>query len=164
MFKELKKDYYANNKGKRVIIILFIYRLGNKILNSNINKFYKKILLKFIQIFYQIFVYFPFHIEIPFSCKIGGGFRLPHQHQIVLNGRVEIGENCTLYHEVTLEENEFLGYPNAPKIGNNVYIGSGAKVIGNIKIEDNCKIGANAIVVKDMKKGEVAVLNIIKNK
>lgn len=77
MFKELKEDYYINNKGKKVIIILFIYRLGNKIFYSNMNKFIKKIILSFLKIVYQIFVYFPYHIEIPFSCRIGGyGYRI----------------------------------------------------------------------------------------
>ena len=156
MFKKLKEDYYINNKGKKVIIILFIYRLGNKVWNLE-NKYIRKLLLSILEIIYQIFVYFPYHIEIPFSAEIDGGLRLPHQHNIVLNGKVKIGKNCTLYHQVTLGMNDFLPYPNAPVIGDNVYIGAGAKIIGNVKISDNCKIGANAVVVKDLLKGEVAI-------
>lgn len=73
MIEELKKDYAVNNKGKRCMVILFIYRLGNKVLYSGINKHVKHILLIPLNILNQLFVFLPFKIELPFSCKIGGG-------------------------------------------------------------------------------------------
>lgn len=67
---------------------------------------------------------------------------------------VQIGQNCTLYHEVTIGDRG--GYGKAALIGNNVMIGAGAKIIGEITIGDNCKIGANAVVDKDMPQNTIA--------
>lgn len=61
-----------------------------------------------------------------------------------------IGENCTIYHQVTIGVNEKVSLNKAPVIGNNCYIGAGAKIIGNISIGNNCVIGANAIVTKNI--------------
>lgn len=95
-------------------------------------------------------------IELPFSCKIGG-IRLVHQNGIVFNGGIVIGENCTIYYQVTIGMNELSDKKGAPHIGSNVYIGCGAKLIGKIAIGDNCRIGANAVVVKDMEEGTMAI-------
>lgn len=70
---------------------------------------------------------------------------------------VKIGQNATLYHEVTIGDRG--GYGKVAVIGNNVMIGAGAKVIGEITIGDNCKIGANAVLNRDMPPGSVAVGN-----
>lgn len=58
-----------------------------------------------------------------------------------------IGKNCVLYHQVTIGQN---GGPGAPIIGDNVTIGAGAKIIGKVHVGNNCKIGANAVVYKDV--------------
>lgn len=83
--------------------------------------------------------------------SIGGGLRMPHLNGIFIHQNVVIGENCTLFHQVTIGANEHREkFWLAPKIGNSVYIGAGAKLIGNISIGDNCRIGANAVVTKDV--------------
>lgn len=70
-----------------------------------------------------------------------------------------IGENCVIFQQVTIGSNMLKGHPRngAPKIGNNVFIGAGAKIIGNVTIGDNCRIGANCVVVKDMPANTTAV-------
>ena len=67
---------------------------------------------------------------------------------------VKIGDNCTLYHEVTIGDRG--GYGGVATIGNNVMIGAGAKIIGEITIRDNCKIGANTVVDQDMPQNSIA--------
>ena len=67
-------------------------------------------------------------ISIPAECKIGKGLRIHHFGGIIFHPSVEIGENCTSYHGVTIGDRG--GYGKAAKIGNNVLIGAGAKVIG----------------------------------
>ncbi|HBP62849.1 MAG TPA: serine acetyltransferase [Desulfosporosinus sp.] len=157
MLSKLKRDYVVNNKGKRVLLIMLIYRLGNKVYYSKYPFLLKKTILSLLNIANKLFIFYPLNIELPFSCKIGAGFRIVHQHGIVLNGGVEIGENCTIHHQVTIGINEFSVEKRAAKVGNNVYIGCGAKIIGNVKIEDGVKIGANAVVVKDLLKGTTAI-------
>lgn len=66
---------------------------------------------------------------------------------IIVAHDAEIGKNCTIYHQVTIGQN---GGPGAPKIGDNVIIGAGAKIIGRVVVGNNCRIGANAVVYKDV--------------
>lgn len=94
-------------------------------------------------------------ISIPACCRIGEGFRIHHFGGIIFHPSVEIGDNCTLYQGVTIGDRGESG--KAAKIGNNVLIGAGAKIIGEITIEDNCMIGANAVVTKNMPAGTTAI-------
>ncbi len=70
---------------------------------------------------------------------------------------VIIGDNCTLYHHVTI--GDLGGMGKAAHLGNNVMIGAGAKIIGEISIWDYCKIGANTVVNKDLPEGAIAIGN-----
>lgn len=75
-----------------------------------------------------------------------GGVRMPHIMGIVLSGKTQIGDNCTIYQQVTVGESNGV----APTIGSNVLIGAGAKILGDCHIGNNCKIGANAVVTKSV--------------
>ena len=70
-----------------------------------------------------------------------------------------IGKNAVIYQQVTIGANRMVDSknPGNPTIGDNAYIGAGAKIIGNIKIGNNCRIGTNAVVYKDLKDNSVAV-------
>ena len=81
--------------------------------------------------------------------------RIHHFGCIIFHPSVEIGENCTLYQGVTIGDRGGTG--GAAKLGDNVLIGAGAKVIGPIVIGNNCIVGANAVVTKDMPADTVAV-------
>lgn len=92
------------------------------------------------------------------TTKIGGGLRMPHLNGIYIHCNVTIGENCTILQQVTIGANEHkLDFKAAPQIGNRVYIGAGAKIIGNITIEDDVRIGANAVVTKNVPQGKTVV-------
>ena len=94
-------------------------------------------------------------ISIPASCRIGKGFRIHHFGGIIFHPSVKMGENCTLYQGVTIGDRG--GEGRAATIGNNVLIGAGAKVIGEISIGDNCVIGANVVATKSMPAGTTAL-------
>lgn len=79
----------------------------------------------------------------------------PHGlYGIIVSHNAVIGSNVTIFHQVTIGE----GKGGAPIIGDNVYIGAGAKIIGNIHVGNNVKIGANCIVVKDVPDNATVVL------
>lgn len=93
---------------------------------------------------------YKYGLSIPFSTKIGSGFYIGHFGNIVVNKRVAIGKNCNVSQGVTIGQTnrgERAGYPI---IGDNVYIGPGAKIIGNVRIGSNVAIGANCVVTKDV--------------
>ncbi len=95
-------------------------------------------------------------VEIHPGAKIGKGFFIDHGMGVVIGETTEIGDNVTLYHDVTLggttvfDEHGKVMTKRHPSIGNNVIIGSGAQVLGPILIGNNVKIGSNAIVTKDV--------------
>ncbi len=100
-----------------------------------------------------------FGLEIAARCRIGGGLYLPHTQGTVI-GAISIGENATIYHNVTLGAREVdLNYSGSarPKVGSNVVLGAGAKVLGGITIGDNVKVGANAVVIDDVVDGLTVV-------
>lgn len=79
---------------------------------------------------------------------VGAGLTIWHWGPIIINPKVSIGENCILNPMVVIgHKNKGEG---APRIGNNVFIGGGAKIIGNISVGDNATIAPNAVVVKDV--------------
>ena len=93
---------------------------------------------------FERFVEITTGISIPVECDIGKGLRIHHFGGIIFHPSVKIGDNCTVYHEVTIGDRGGTG--KAARIGNNVLLGAGAKIIGEIEIGDNCVIGANSVV------------------
>lgn len=89
-------------------------------------------------------------IEIHPGAKIGRGFFIDHGMGVVIGETAEIGENCTLYHGVTLGGTSWAKEKRHPTLGNNVVVGSGAKILGPFKVGDNSKIGSNSVVVKEV--------------
>ncbi len=89
-------------------------------------------------------------IEIHPGATIGRRFFIDHGMGIVIGETTEIGNDVTIYHQVTLGGTSTHKGKRHPTIGNNVVIGAGAKVLGPIKIGNNCKIGSNSVVVRDV--------------
>ena len=93
----------------------------------------------------------------PFTC--GKGLTIWHWGTIIVNGAAQIGDNCTLHTGVLLGHKK----PNegCPIVGNNVFIGAGTKIIGNITIGDNVIIGQNCVITKDIPANSVIVNGVI---
>ncbi|WP_423302900.1 serine O-acetyltransferase [Deferribacter thermophilus] len=89
-------------------------------------------------------------IEIHPGAKIGKRFFIDHGMGVVIGETAEIGDNVTIYHQVTLGGVSLNKGKRHPTIGNNVIIGSGAKILGPFKVGDNSKIGSNSVVVKEV--------------
>lgn len=85
------------------------------------------------------------------NATIGKGLRFPHPHGIIIGQDVVIGDNCTIYHNVTLgDKHSFDNKVKYPKIGNNVIIYTGTTIIGDVKIHNNIVIGAHSLVLSDL--------------
>ena len=94
-------------------------------------------------------------IHLPRGAKIGGGLRIWHVGGIVLNPDTVIGKNCTMRHGVTIGNR--VNDHDVPVIGDNVDIGVGAVIMGDIIIGNNVSIGANAVVLCDVPENHIAV-------
>jgi len=93
--------------------------------------------------------------ELPGSVRVGPGIRLPHSGRgVVLHPHSRLGAGVTLYHRATLGVR---GSEVAPTVGDGVYIGSGAAILGPIHVSDGAKVGANAVVIHDVPAGATAV-------
>ncbi len=96
-------------------------------------------------------------ISIPYTTQIGPGFYIGHFGGIVVNSHSVIGKNCNMSHGVTLGQANRGSRKGYPQIGDNVYIGPGAKIVGNVKIGNNVAIGANCVVTRDVPDNAVVV-------
>jgi len=92
--------------------------------------------------------------DIPLNCQIGGGLLIPHPNGIVIHPDAAIGVNCLIFQQVTLG---IRSGPGVPIIGGHVDIGAGAKILGPVRIGDHTRIGANAVVTKDVQSHTTAV-------
>jgi serine O-acetyltransferase len=115
----LRRAEYHHNCGHRLGYILAQYRLSRLSLKLGLN--------------------------IPINC-FGPGLDIPHTGGINVNSGARIGCNCKIYPGVTIGETRTDAIP-APRLGDNVHIGAGAAIIGDIDIADDIAIGANAVVV-----------------
>lgn len=130
-----KAEYYKNTMGKNLL---------------------KKIL-------YAVTMY-RFHklrVKLGFSIPLnvfGPGLSIAHRGTIVVNGNAKIGKNCRIQECTTIGATN--GESSAPVLGDNIFIGSGARIIGNIKIADDIAIGANAVVNKNFDTSGITIAGV----
>lgn len=94
--------------------------------------------------------YFFFKVHLwagPKGARIGAGFHLIHPTNVMIGSGVEIGEDCLIFHDVTLGTGQV---PGTPKIGGNVDIYCGARVLGGVTVGDGSMVGANCVVTRDV--------------
>ena len=96
-------------------------------------------------------------IEIHPGATIGNRFFIDHGMGVVIGETAEIGDDCTLYHGVTLGGTSWERAKRHPTLGKNVVVGAGAKILGPITVGDNARVGSNSVVVKDVPAGATVV-------
>jgi serine O-acetyltransferase len=96
-------------------------------------------------------------IEIHPGATIGRRFFIDHGMGVVIGETAVIGDDCTLYHGVTLGGTSWNKGKRHPTLGNDVVVGAGAKVLGPITLGDGARVGSNAVVVKDVPVGATVV-------
>lgn len=104
------------------------------------------------------------NVDLPINTTIGNGVVLPHGFPLVINPMAKIGKNCIIHPCVLIGRDR--GKEGAPTIGDNCFIGHGAKIIGNLVIGNWCFISPAAVVTKDIPDGSLVgagVNNILSN-
>lgn len=127
---------------------ILIHRLTHKLWQHNF-----KLLARFISYIGRFLT----SIEIHPGARIGERFFIDHGMGVVIGETATIGNDVTLYHDVTLGGTSFDKGVRHPQIGNNVIIGAGAQLLGPIHVGDGARIGSNAVVVKDVPPGATMV-------
>ena len=156
MFDNIRQDLTAHGGdwGSQGFWALVIYRFGRwrytvrpALLRKLLSLVYR-ILYKFVQIITGI--------ELPCEVPIGRGFVIEHSGGIVVSGFASFGDNCRIRNGVVIGLARVQD-PCAPQMGNDVDIGTGAKLLGNIRIGNRVRIGANAVVITDIPDDSIAV-------
>lgn len=148
-----EKDPAANN----ILYVIFMYQGFHSLAFHRIaHWFYKCHLFFLARLISQIARFFT-GIEIHPGAKIGRRLFIDHGMGIVIGETATIGNDCTIYHGVTLGGTGKDKKKRHPDLGDNVLVGCGAKILGPIKIGDNVKIGANSVVLKDVQKNTTIV-------
>ncbi len=112
----------------------------------------KKLLLKW-NLMHLLRIQTQYGLVIPLNV-VESGFEIVHLGSVIINGKASIGKNCRVHPGVCIGAN----HDKAPMIGENVYIGPGAKVFGDIILADDIQVGANAVVTRSChEKGTVLV-------
>lgn len=146
-FKSIKqRDPAARN----AVEILFTYPGVSALIRYRVAHFFYKLHLKFLAKLISSWSRFLTGIEIHPAAKIGRNLFIDHGHGVVIGETAEIGDDCTIYQNATLGGTGKEHNKRHPTLKNNVIIGAGAKVLGNIVIGNNVKIGANSVVLKDV--------------
>lgn len=149
----LKTDPAARNSLEVLLLYphmkaLICYRFSHKLYKR---RFY------FLARLISNFARFLTGIEIHPGATIGKGLFIDHGMGVVIGETAEVGDNVILYHGVTLGGTGNGKGKRHPTVGDNVLIGAGAKVLGNIYIADGTKVGANAVVLKSTNKNSTVV-------
>ncbi|MFI3241617.1 MAG: serine O-acetyltransferase EpsC [Alphaproteobacteria bacterium] len=149
----IKKDPAMHSKIEVLLCssgfhAVFFYRIANCL--------WKKEFKLLARVFSQFARFFT-GVEIHPAAKIGNNFFIDHGFGVVIGETTEIGNNVTLYQNVTLGGTGKDVGKRHPSIGDNVIIGSGAQVLGPVNIGKNAKIGSNAVVLKDVPSFATAV-------
>jgi serine O-acetyltransferase len=134
--------------------VMVVYRFGRwryTLKNGIIRKPFS-LLYKFLYKIVQVLT----GIELPCEVPVGSNFRIDHFGDIIISGYASFGDDCIIRNGVTVGLKN-LEEKIAPKIGNNVNIGTGAKILGNITIGNNVDIGANAVVITEVPDNSIAV-------
>ena len=147
---EIKEAQSKDPAAKSFLEVLVLYQGLHALVNYRIAHFLYRIRLYFpARMISQIARFFT-GIEIHPGAVIGKKLFIDHGMGVVIGETAIIGDNVLLYQGVTLGGTGIEKGKRHPTIGNNVVIGTGAKVLGNITVGDNSYVGANAVVIKDV--------------
>jgi len=136
---------------------VFLYPSLHAVIYHKISHFFYQKKCFFFARFLSQFARFMTGIEIHPGAQLGNRIFFDHGMGIVIGETAIIGDDCVIYHGVTLGGISSNQVKRHPTIKNNVMLGAGAKLLGNITIGNNVKVGANSVVLTDIPDNSVAV-------
>ncbi len=155
---ETLRAYQARDPAARSRLEIFLLYQGvHAIIYHRIAHFFYRHNLKFIARLVSQWSRFWTGIEIHPGAKIGRRLVIDHGMGIVIGETAEIGDDCLLYHGVTLGGTGKDQGKRHPTLGNNVMVSTGAKVLGPFRVGDNARIAANAVVLQEVPENATAV-------
>lgn len=166
LYEDAKNIQKKDPAAKNILQVIILYPGFHILIFHKLSHFlYKHKLFFLARLNSQLGRFFT-GIEIHPGAKIGRRLFIDHGMGIVIGETATVGDDCTIYHNVTLGGTGKDKNKRHPDIGNNVIIGCGAKILGPIKIGDNVKIGANSTVLKNIPENVTVIKynEIIKNK
>lgn len=150
LYEDAKNIEEKDPAAKSIWEVILLYPGFHALFFHKISHFlYRKQLLFLARLVSQI-ARFLTGIEIHPGAKIGRKLFIDHGMGIVIGETAKIGDDCTIYHQVTLGGTGKDTFKRHPALGNNVMVGAGTKILGPIEIGDNVKIGAGSIVLKSL--------------
>ncbi len=150
MFDTAKSILKRDPAAKSLLEVILLYPGYHAILYHRIAHFFYRINFYFVaRLISQINRAFT-GIEIHPGARIGKRLFIDHGMGVVIGETAIIGDDCLIYHQVTLGGMSAKDVKRHPTLGNNVMVGTGAKILGDIHIGNYAKIGANCIVIKDV--------------
>lgn len=161
------KRYRQHRKGESIFAIWFTeqglwallqYRIASTCYRSNLPWRIKRPLL-ILMVAWQKLIEITTGISLPYKASIGPGLYIGHYGNIILSNKAVIGHNCNLSQGVTIGISGRLPNKGVPVIGNRVYIGVNAVVVGKILVGDDVVIAANSLVTTDVP-GHTTVLGV----
>ena len=157
LYEDAKNILEKVPASRKILEVIILYPGFHILVFHRIAHFLYKLKLYFLaRLISQIGRFFT-GIEIHPGAKIGKRLFIDHGMGIVIGETTTIGDDCTIYHNVTLGGTGKDKYKRHPDLGNNVMVGCGAKILGPIKIGNNVKIGSNAVVLKDVEENSTIV-------
>ncbi|EAZ89774.1 serine O-acetyltransferase [Crocosphaera chwakensis] len=167
LWEQIKEDWIVHQKdwtkpGFRAVAVqrfgVWRMKIEPKLLRAPFSIIYR-FLYRYVRNIYGI--------DLPYTVQLGRRVIIEHQSCIIIHGNSVIGDDCIIRQGVTLG-NRYINAPlDAPKLGKRVNVGAGVKILGKVIIGDEVNIGANAVVLSDIEKGQTAVgipAKIIKSK
>lgn len=145
--------------AKSYLEIALLYPGPKAIAIYRVAHFFYQVRLFFIARFFSELARWLTGIEIHPGARIGHRLVIDHGMGVVIGETAEIGDDCVIFHGVTLGGTKFDPIKRHPTIKNRVMIGSGAKILGPITLGEGCRVGANAVVTKDVPPGVAVVGN-----
>ncbi|MCM8792578.1 MAG: serine O-acetyltransferase [Candidatus Omnitrophica bacterium] len=149
-YPEIKAAQRKDPAAKSFLEIVLLYQGLHVIIYHRIAHFFYRLKFYFFARFISQLARFLTGIEIHPGAKIGRGVFIDHGMGVVIGETTIVGDNVLIYQGVTLGGTGLEKGKRHPTVGNNVVIGAGAKILGNITIGENSYIGANAVVIKDV--------------
>lgn len=150
MFDSAKAIKKRDPAAKSLIEVILLYPGYHAVLFHRIAHFLYKMHFYFLARLISQIARTLTGIEIHPGATIGKRLFIDHGMGVVIGETAIIGDDCLIYHQATLGGMSGAHEKRHPTLGNNVLVGTGAKILGNIHIGDNVKIGANCIVIKDV--------------